>query len=45
VVSIDRLNDVGTGYYMMGDVDTRDAVILFNTDIRKTPYRSIEYFI
>jgi len=45
VVSVDRLNDIGAGYYMMGDADTREAVILFNTDTRKTPDRSIEYFI
>lgn len=44
-VSIERLNCTGTGYYEMGAVDTREAVILFNTDTRRTPDSSIEYFI
>lgn len=44
-VTFQRLNDTGKGYYAMGQIDTREAVILFNTKTRKTPERTIEYFI
>lgn len=45
MISIDRLSSTGVGFYEMGPYEEREAVILFNTNTRKTPENSIEYII
>ena len=45
LISITRLSCTGVGFYEMGPYEEREAVILFNTNTRKTPENSIEYII
>lgn len=45
LVSIERLNRTTEGFYEMGPYDTREAVIVFNTDTRLLPEDTIDYFI
>ncbi len=45
LVSIERLNRTTEGFYEMGPHDTREAVIVFNTDTRLLPEDTIDYFI
>ena len=45
LISITRLSGTGVGFYEMGPYEEREAVILFNTNTRKTPENSIEYII
>ncbi len=45
LISIARLSGTGVGFYEMGPYEEREAVILFNTNTRKTPENSIEYII
>ena len=45
LVSIERLNRITEGFYEMGPYDTREAVIVFNTDTRLLPEDTIDYFI
>ena len=45
LISIERLSNTGVGFYEMGPYEEREAVILFNTNTRKTPENSIEYII
>ena len=45
LISITRLSGTGVGFYEMGPYKEREAVILFNTNTRKTPENSIEYII
>ncbi len=45
LVSIERLNRTTEGFYEMGPYDTREAVIVFNTDTRLLPEETIDYFI
>ena len=45
LVSIERLNRITEGFYEMGPYDTREAVIVFNTDTRLLPEETIDYFI
>lgn len=44
-ISFSVFNSLEKGTYAMGPVDTREAVILYNTNTRKTPERTIEYFL
>ena len=45
LVSIERLNRTTEGFYEMGPYDIREAVIVFNTDTRLLPEKTIDYFI
>ena len=45
LISIERLSNTGVGFYEMGPYEEREAVILFNTNTRKTLENSIEYII
>ena len=44
-VSYELLNDSGHGPYALGPTETREAILLFNTETQKTPANTIEYFI
>ncbi|MDR2605880.1 MAG: peptidase C39, partial [Oscillospiraceae bacterium] len=44
-VSFEVLNNTGRSLYALGGLDGREAILLFNTDTRKTPERTIEYFL
>lgn len=44
-VKKDIVNDEGNGFYALGAVEGREAMLLYNTNTRKTPEKSIEYFI
>lgn len=44
-VPMDRLNEIQPLMYALGKVEDREAMLLFNTNTRKTPERSIEFFI
>ncbi|MDR3312887.1 MAG: C39 family peptidase [Oscillospiraceae bacterium] len=44
-VAFSVLNQEGQDLYAMGPVDTREAVLLFNTNTRQTPESTIEYFL
>ncbi|MDU7338024.1 MAG: peptidase C39 [Clostridium sp.] len=39
------LNNSGKGPYALGPIDTREAILFFNTETQKTPTKTIEYFI
>jgi hypothetical protein len=41
----ERLNEQSMNMYALGKIEEREAMLLFNTKTRKTPERSIEYFI
>lgn len=41
----ERLNEQSENMYALGKIEEREAMLLFNTKTRKTPERSIEYFI
>jgi hypothetical protein len=41
----DIINDEGDGFYALGSIETREAMLLYNTNTRQTPEKSIEYFI
>lgn len=45
LVSMQRLNRTTEGYYEMGPVDLREAMIIFNQETRLTPEATIDYFI
>lgn len=45
IVSMQRLNRLTEGYYEMGPYNIREAVIVFNQDIRLSPESTIDYFI
>ena len=45
LVSIERLNRTTEGFYEMGPYEIREAVIVFNTDTRLLPEKTIDYFI
>ncbi len=44
-VSYEMINSEGRSAYALGPKDTREAVIFFNEKTRRTPARTIEYFI
>ena len=44
-VSYALLNSSGRGLYALGPNETREAILLFNTETQKTPANTIEYFI
>lgn len=44
-VSYELLNDSGRSPYALGPTETREAILLFNTETQKTPANTIEYFI
>ncbi|MBD5458261.1 MAG: peptidase C39 [Lachnospiraceae bacterium] len=45
LVTIERLNRTGEGFYEMGPLDLREAVIVFNKETRLLPEDTIDYFI
>jgi hypothetical protein len=45
LVSMERLNRTTEGFYEMGPLDIREALIVFNQDTRLTPDATIDYFI
>lgn len=45
LVTMQRLNRTTEGYYEMGAVDLREAMIVFNQETRLTPESTIDYFI
>ncbi|MCM1386205.1 MAG: hypothetical protein NC231_02670 [Bacillus sp. (in: Bacteria)] len=45
LVSIERLNRTGEGFYEMGPYPIREAVIIFNNNTRLLPEDTIDYFI
>lgn len=45
LISIERLEHLTEGYYEMGPVDTREALLLFNTETKLTAETTIDYFI
>lgn len=44
-VAYEYFSNEGKGIYALGPKDTREAVILFNQQTRKTEFNTIEYFI
>jgi hypothetical protein len=44
-VIIDIINDESNDFYALGEVQGREAMLLYNTNTRITPEKSIEYFI
>lgn len=44
-VKLPVFNHGGEFLYSLEELDKREAVILFNTETRKTPLRTIEYFL
>jgi hypothetical protein len=44
-VAFGLMNREEKGPYALGPLETREAVILFNRETRKTPERTIEYFL
>ena len=44
-VKYDILNSEGRGNYAFGSRDVRETMLIYNTATRRTPERSIEYFI
>lgn len=44
-VAFDVMNSEAKGPYALGPLETREAVILFNGETRKTPEKTIEYFL
>jgi hypothetical protein len=44
-VRMDVINKEDTGFYSFGEVQGREAMLLYNTNTRITPEKSIEYFI
>jgi hypothetical protein len=45
LVSMERLNRTTEGFYEMGPLDIREALIVFNQETRLTPDATIDYFI
>jgi hypothetical protein len=44
-VKMEIFNNEEDGYYTLGSTEKREIMLLFNTNTRKTPDKSIEYFI
>ncbi|MDF2540566.1 MAG: hypothetical protein K0S47_284 [Herbinix sp.] len=44
-VRMEVINDEGDSFYALGKIDRREAMLLYNTKTRKTPEKTIEYFI
>lgn len=44
-VRLGVINDEGRGFYSLGEVEGREAMLLYNRNTRKTPEKSIEYII
>jgi hypothetical protein len=42
---MERLNRTTEGFYEMGPLDIREALIVFNQETRLTPDATIDYFI
>ena len=45
MVDFRRLNETGMSDYALGEKDNREAMLIYNTQTRKTPDNSIEYVI
>jgi hypothetical protein len=44
-VTFENFNQEKKGVYALGPLETREAMLLFNVKTRKTPEKTIEYFI
>lgn len=44
-VKMDLMNGVAEGYYTLGVPEKREIMLLYNVNTRRTPDKSIEYFI
>ncbi len=44
-VTLARMNGNGNDYYAFGEIAGREAMLIYNINTRKTPEKSIEYFI
>lgn len=44
-VDIRLIDSSGRGLYALGEIDKREAMLLFNENTRKTPEKTIEYMI
>ncbi len=44
-ITLERLNRLTTGFYEIGPYELREAVIMFNSQTRLTPDKTIDYFI
>ncbi|BCJ94915.1 peptidase C39 [Anaerocolumna cellulosilytica] len=44
-VKMEVFNNEEDGYYTLGPTEKREIMLLFNTNTRRTPDKSIEYFI
>lgn len=44
-VKMDIFNEESTKTYAFGKIENREAMLLYNSKLRKTPEKSIEYFI
>ena len=45
IVDAELLNNTGDCDYSMGAVVNREALLIYNTDTRRTPEKTIEYVI
>lgn len=45
LISMSRLNRLTQNYYEMGPIEEREACIVYNTQTRRTPEATIDYFI
>ncbi|MBP1754885.1 MAG: hypothetical protein H6Q59_1283 [Firmicutes bacterium] len=44
-VKFTRMNEEGENFYALGAVQGREAMLVYNVNVRKTPEKSIEYII
>jgi hypothetical protein len=44
-VKMEIMNQEGCSFYALGEVQGREAMLIYNTNTRITPEKSIEYFI
>ncbi|MDF2588572.1 MAG: hypothetical protein K0S41_2413 [Anaerocolumna sp.] len=44
-VKMEVINDMNEGYYSLGKKQGREAMLIYNVKTRKTPEKTIEYFI
>ncbi|WFR58296.1 peptidase C39 [Anaerocolumna sp. AGMB13025] len=44
-VKMELMNKDGKGYYTLGAMEKREIMLLYNVNTRRTPDKSIEYFI
>lgn len=44
-VRMELINSTGNGYYALGEMESREAMLLFNRNTQLTPEKTIEYII